>query len=86
MWGLFRFVIFTAAFLVGMLASDSSHSRTYATRRDSGVQLLHQDPGGALLVACDDGQIIVTPLKNSEGAVRLDCVRSRMQAVGWGIR
>ena len=48
------------------------------------VQLLHQDSRGALFVVCDNGQVVVTPLKDGEGAVRLDCIRSGVRTVVWG--
>jgi len=84
-WSFIRVAIFTAAFVVGLMTTNPGNVGTAASSNSSQVAQLDEKVGSSLLVACDGGKVIITPLPNDRGAVQLDCFRSRM-VVAWDYR
>jgi hypothetical protein len=74
-WRFIRIALFIAAFLVGMTLTHSEGNQA------SVPPVLNQSAGAALLVACDDGEVVVTPLRARQDAIQLNCVRSPMVVV-----
>ena len=77
-WGLVRVSVFTTAFFIGMALTDSGGGSASA-KTTTGPQL-DESAGATLVVACNDGNVIVRQL-DRRGAVQLDCERSRMVVV-----
>ena len=69
-WGLMRIVLFTIAFVVGMMVIGpfkmSAGSKSFNPPR------LDEHIGTSLVVACENGNVVV---KHVEGAVQLECAR-----------
>src|SRR2546426_7471224 len=81
-WSFIRVAIFTAAFVVGLMITGPGNIGTAASSNSSQVAQLDEKAGSSLLVACDGGKVIITPLPDERGAVQLDCLRSRMVVAG----
>lgn len=75
-WGFIRVALFTAAFSVGMVLAHSGESH-----RQAQPPVLNESTGASLLVACDDGEVVVTPLRARQDAIQLHCVQSKMVVV-----
>ena len=72
-WGLMRIVLFTIAFVVGMMVIGpfkmSAGSKSFNPPR------LDEHIGTSLVVACENGNVVV---KHVEGAVQLECAQSKI--------
>ncbi len=75
-WSLVRLGLFTGAFSIGMLLSHSG-----LLHRSVSTAVLNENAGASLVVACDDGSMIVRGLKAGGNAVQLHCVQSNMVVV-----
>ena len=73
-WGLIRVAIFTVAFLGGLMFGGSSSGTTSAFSNLS--------EGMSLVVACDEGRVIVTPLKGTaQRVIQLNCAGGNLLVV-----
>ena len=75
-WSLVRLGLFTGAFSIGMLLSHSGLQHPSAP-----VAVLNENAGASLVVACDDGSVVVHALKAGPNAIQLHCVQSKMVVV-----
>jgi hypothetical protein len=75
-WGFVRVALFTGAFSVGMLLS---HSGLHGPSAPASV--LNENAGASLVVACNDGSVIINELVRSHNAIQLKCVQSKMVVV-----
>lgn len=71
-WGFIRITLFCVAFLFGLFAGESVNSDSDSIPR------LDESTGTSLVVACEEGDVLVTPLLQESGAVQLSCLRSQM--------
>ncbi|HYR88380.1 MAG TPA: hypothetical protein VE422_30150 [Terriglobia bacterium] len=81
-WSFIRVAIFTVAFVVGMMIAWPESDVSADSSSDSQIAQLDKNAGSSLVVACDGGKVIITPLPNQRDAVQLDCLRSRMVVAG----
>jgi len=81
-WSFIRVAIFSAAFVVGMMIAGPGSQASADSSSDSQIAQFDKNAGSSMVVACDGGKVIITPLPNQRGAVQLDCLRSRMVVAG----
>ena len=78
-WGQIRIVLFTIAFIVGMMVigplKTSAGSKLYNPQR------LDEHMGTSLVVACEGGKVVVKHLGGASGAVQLECAQSKIVVV-----
>jgi hypothetical protein len=75
-WSLIRIVLFAGAFLLGMLLTQSGES--YPPPQSP---VLTESAGASLVVACDEGTVVVGPLHVGQSAIQLQCLESTMVVV-----
>jgi hypothetical protein len=76
MWGLVRLGLFSGAFLIGMLLSHSAMLIPSAP-----APVLNENTGASLVIACDNGPMVVNPITANRNAIQLHCVQSEMVVV-----
>src|SRR6266542_374411 len=75
-WSLIRVGLFTGAFSIGMLLSHAG-----LQHKSAPTPVLAEDAGASLVVACNDGAVVVDHLKEGHNAIQLHCLQSRMVVV-----
>ena len=75
-WSLVRLGLFTGAFSIGMLLSHAG-----LRQPSNPAPVLTENAGASLVVACDDGTVVVNSLKAGHSAIHLQCVQSKMVVV-----
>src|SRR6266850_8604221 len=81
-WSFIRIAIFSGSFVVGLMIAGPGTVGSAVSSNSSQVARLDESAGSSLVVACDDGKVIITPLSNQRGAVQLNCFRTRMVVAG----
>ena len=76
MWGFVRLGLFAGAFSIGMLLPHSGLRHPSVP-----APVLNESAGASLVVACDNGSVVVDSLKLSHNAVQLHCEQSGMVVV-----
>jgi len=76
-WGWIRITILGTAFLIGwmMLGPSGTSAGVDETPR------MTQHVGGALIVACDNGNVSVKHISGEPGAVQLECAAGKVVVV-----
>ena len=72
-WSSIRVVLFTGAFSLGMWLNHSGESR-----RPTPTPILNESSGASRVIACDEGVVVVGPLRLGNNAVQLNCAQSKM--------
>lgn len=80
-WGYLRVTIFLTAFFVGMMVTSWVSAARVSASGGSDAPRLDQAVGTSLVVTCDQGKVIVTPVSDNKGAVQLQCVQSKMRVI-----
>lgn len=80
-WGFLRIVIFGTAFLAGTIITDVVQTDVVQSKSPPEIPSLKESAGTSLVVVCDEGGVVVTPLAGGSGAVQLDCAQSEMLVV-----
>jgi hypothetical protein len=80
-WGFIRIAIFATAFLLGLTMTNVVGTSPSIASNPSPVPVLKAGSGAALVVACDYGKVVVTPLKSADRAVQLNCKHGNMVVV-----
>jgi hypothetical protein len=80
-WGFIRLTIFATAFLLGLAMTNVVGTSPNVASNPSPVPVPNASSGAALVVACDYGKVIVTPLKSADWAVQLNCKLGKMVVV-----
>jgi hypothetical protein len=75
-WGLIRIVLFTTAFIVGMMIIGPF--QTSAGSKSLNPQRLDEHMGTSLVVACESGEVVVKHMTGANGAVQLECSQSKI--------
>jgi hypothetical protein len=79
-WSFMRVAIFGSAFLCGTLVSTYKDSQFQATA-DFSVPKLQETAGTALVVACNESRLVVSPLPAHQRSVQLTCLDGKMLVV-----
>lgn len=80
-WGYLRLTLFTMAFLIGLVVTGWLGMGPVSASSGSDLPRLGQAAGTSLVVVCDEGKVIVTPVADNKGAVHLQCLQSKMRVV-----
>ncbi len=75
-WGLMRIVLFTIAFIVGMMIIGPF--KTSAGSKSFNPPRLDEHIGTSLVVACENGNVVVKHVEGANGAVQLECAQSKI--------
>jgi hypothetical protein len=73
-WSSIRLLLFTAAFSIGMWLAHSGN-------KPDPTPVLNESAGASLVVACDEGPVVVGPLRAGNNAIQLYCAQSKMVVV-----
>ena len=79
-WGI-RVLIFSVAFITGILVANFVGPTVTATNESFGDVELSSASGSSLVVSCVDGVPNIAEVKGVEGAVQLKCDKSEMRVV-----
>ena len=74
-WSSIRLLLFTGAFSIGMWLAHPSSDRSNPT------PILNEGAGASLVVACNEGPVVVGPLRAGNNAIQLHCAQSKMVVV-----
>jgi hypothetical protein len=75
-WGWVRLGLFAGAFSIGMLLSHSGLRHPLAS-----APVLDENAGTSLVVACNDGSLVVNPVMANRNVIQLHCLQSEMVVV-----
>jgi len=75
-WGLIRIVLFTTAFIVGLVIIGPF--KATAGSKSFNPQRLDEHMGASLVVACESGKVVVKRMQGASGAVQLECAESKI--------
>ena len=79
-WGI-RIIIFTVAFVIGVVTAGLINPAVLAPSESLGIAELSEASGASLLVSCIDGNPTVEEAKGASGAVQVKCAKSEMRVV-----
>jgi hypothetical protein len=75
-WSWVRLGLFGGALLIGMLLSHSGLRQPLAS-----APVLNESAGTSLVVACNDGKVVVNPITANPNVIQLHCLQSDMVVV-----
>jgi hypothetical protein len=80
-WGFARVAIFGLAFFAGILLTGHSYLAPSGASDFSIIPTLNETAGTSLVVACQDGRVLVNSISRAGRSVQVDCVQSKMVVV-----
>jgi hypothetical protein len=78
-WGVIRITIFSIAFVVGLLVIGPGGST--AGSKSFNIPRLNEHVGDSLVVACENGDVVLEHMGGKNGAVQLKCRQSKIVVV-----
>jgi hypothetical protein len=75
-WSWVRLGLFAGAFVIGVLLSHSGLRHPSAS-----APVLNENAGSSLVVACNDGSVVVRPVVANRNVIQLHCLQSEMVVV-----
>ena len=75
-WGWVRLGLFAGAFSIGLLLSHSGLRHPSAS-----APVLNENAGTSLVVACNDGSLVVNPIVANRNVIQLHCLQAREMVV-----
>jgi hypothetical protein len=75
-WSWVRLGLFAGAFLIGVFLSHSGLRHPSVS-----ALVLNENAGTSLVVACNDGSVVVNPIAANRNVIQVHCLQSEMVVV-----